>query len=822
MERTASGAYGILPPENLLAAGNFGGSTWSNTSTSDSASKKVISFVGDGLLRVPIEVVSNPNERRCSPPNMRIKETRSKVFDEIMCVGGTTLKATPERGKRRIQKPRPALTPDFHADLKARLVALVSVCRGRAEFQRNPRSLWHFLRDLQEFCETLDIPLLDKSYRGKYCYNMLQSFLKLLPNVVGAELPLHGDLPSTGFLHFTVLIALIGVQWDFTYNSLTHKICNCASIFPGLVDCLLPADSRPGQQIDISQVARTCVSGQIPGSALTARSLGTRIDMLRRKERHFPPRLLELSLVFQKQFLAFAAQVPAFLEDLQNIPTSSVEQALRWERFVACFSSEVGVLDRYYTQFEQLYLVLVDRMIGTALEPVRGMTGPSSSLVRKAGDPFRPVEVAVLCQRLGFLKQQVCFGGAHHLVHFDPHLLVKAQRVIQMNTYEQVRSMAQEMLTKFEALCKVLVDIRDDQIQPELQENAELRGAVVDLESVWAECQFLLQQDALDFIRQLLEYLPQLNIMCRWQLRVAMQGDDANVPLEGQQAARQTFFETLPILVYLDELWCDIKLQAGGGSGTPRAAPVDLGISCNFRELFCPKTDRHHMLRRDFAKFDDLRFAKFRSFLLGEQDDESEGAGLHSRYFGNVYNQLREVAAFQPDVTPMKAMQAATTLQAEDSSDFLRSAQDEDEARSRRDKARSATESRARWVCVQRVAQNVEPELFPTERPAPQRQKSNRVSIDVPGRAENLSAHVLRNAASMDASEGSTPSSPTASRRSSKSTSQTGSRRSSRLERRNTFAAGVGRKSPKRRFSRSATNTPRGDVKVTTPSSVHD
>lgn len=371
--------------------------------------------------------------------------------------------------------------------------------------------------------------------------------------------------------------------------------------------------------------------------------------------------------------------------------------------------------------------------------------------------------------------------------------------------------MASALLASFDSLCNVLVTLKDDEIQPEVCENKILRETVLGLEAVWAECQFILQQGALDFIRQILEYIPQLNETCRWQLRTALEGEietsfvwfhsdnwaeklkarqgaalvparmlvtdssgevldiftegeirsdieswrfplifrckapeffarldqstrdavresltkqtrqeieatlgfseeqveqlrvffspqDAISLEDEEKQARQMLFETLPILMYLNELRNDIRMQD---------QHKDMNTNCPFRDLFCPNNERHHMLRRDFAKFDDQRFNKFVSFLLGELEEESEGERLQSRYFRNVYRQLREVAAFPTGDSPAEAIKRATWLQAEE---ILGSTGDEEDRARKKDLA--AAEGCARWVCVQRVAQTVKPELF--------------------------------------------------------------------------------------------------------------
>merc|ERR1712048_526877 len=118
-----------------------------------------------------------------------------------------------------------------------------------------------------------------------------------------------------------------------------------------------------------------------------------------------------------------------------------------------------------------------------------------------------------------------------------------------------------------------------------------------------------------------------------------MQEEDAKVSSpEEEQAARLMLFETLPILVYLDELWREVLLVRAGGQP---------GTGASFREIFCPKDERHHTLRRDFAKYDEQRFFKFRSFVLGEgwnEDKADAAARKQINIFKLIQRQLKEVA----------------------------------------------------------------------------------------------------------------------------------------------------------------------------------
>jgi hypothetical protein len=728
-----------MPPEELLAAGSFGESTFS--SSFGCHVNRTTHYAGDEHMKVPVELISTSSSGT-GHQLARRPVIRGKVMDSVF--GGDDPKS-PRKGKPRAKLDPPPLTPDLHMDLKNRLNNLNSVCRA-AEFQRNPFKLRHFVKDLHEICDLLDMPLAEKSYRKGYGYKMLHAFLRLVPEAIGSEvLSYSGDLPLSGMLTFTILITFCEIQWVFTYNSLTHKICNCSTLFPGTQRCLAPVDGKLSSAMEsgLADSLAASLAMNIAGISTGPQSLTDRIEALQQHERHFPAKLMTLSRTVKKRIINFCAQVPSFISDLNNMPMQGPEKQQKWASLCSSWSSEVSALDLYYMHFEQLYLGVIDKMISTAVEPVRGMSGPSSSLVNGWGDPFRPIQTAVLCQRLGLLKQQVSFGGPHKIIHFDSDLLVKAQRVLQMQTYDEVRRMAMEMLNNFDSLCEVLNNLHGDHLHPELCENEELRETVVRLEKTWAECQFVLQQGVLDFMKQLLDYLPtEVSATCRWQLRLAMEDDmptedmlDMEMPQTDRHRqtenekdardkikkahekkasileARKMFFETLPILMYLDEMRRDLTGK-------------DAAASSLFRELFCPTNDRHNMLKRDFAKFDEHRFQKFQNFLLGIAEEETEGANLHTTYFQNIYRQLREVAAFPSHESPLQALQAATSLDAAELADAHPS---EDRVR-QRVAIKMAAEARARWVCVQRVAQTVQPSLFPTSKPETRRASLN---IDV-------------------------------------------------------------------------------------------
>lgn len=688
LQRTPRGVQGVVPPNDVLPVSHLHSNAAEVASDMGRKSYKSTHLVGEGPLQMPVEVSSVPTSSWPSrmPCKAKLKLQQSRVLNAGIAEEPGAL--------RSFRQARPLeLTQDLRQELKLRLNSLQSSCR--ADFQMHPRSLRFFLKELQDICELLEMPLPERRYRQGHRGHVLHHFVRLVPQLAGnVELPpASGELPRSGFLTVTALLALTEAPWDFSYNSLRHRVCNCGG------PCLAPAaQPRPGGQ----------ARAQEPGA-----------QALRRRERHFPVRLLELSGALRARFLDFAGQTQAFLDDFMCIsehPAKGQEAhaAQTWERYALHILSEVSVLDRYYTQFEQLYLGLVDRMIGAAVEPVHAMVGPSGGLLHHLNDPFRELQAAVLCQRLGLLKQHVDFGGQRNLLFFDPGLLQKARRVLHMDTYKEVSNMARELLAKFEALCKVLVEIRNDQLKPELRENVELRAAVLGLEAIWSECQFVLQQGSLDFIRQLLDFLPHLAAGARWQLRMALLGEEARVPPEEQVLARMAFFETLPMLLYLEELWHDVSAERG---------LRELGACCRFRELFCPADERHQTLRRDLSKFDEPRFAKLRSALLGEAAEEEVAGGRQARYLGLLQRQLRELAAFPAEASPEEALRsaAACTAEALGPPELGRPA------------PAGRSQARARWVCVLRVARDARPELFPPEPPSAwRRARHQRASVASP------------------------------------------------------------------------------------------
>lgn len=442
-----------------------------------------------------------------------------------------------------------------------------------------------------------------------------------------------------------------------------------------------------------------------------------KLDALQRQEQHLPTRLLDVSAALRVRFLEFVQQVPVFLEDLlkstveKPLAEQVAHQKLLWERWANVVFAEISTFDKSYSQFERLYMMIVKQLIETTLEPIHSMADTSSALMNASGDPFREVQAAALCQRLGLLKQTVDFGGSNQVLNFDPGLLGKAQRVLHMETYAEVRDMARVLLKNFEALCKVLLHLNDDQVKMELKENTELTGTILRLEQVWADCQFILHQGCLDFIEILeREVLPQLSPQLKWLIHVALETESpagkasTNADHTELQNARVALYQTVPMMVYVDELWKDSN-------------PDGPSRKVRFMELCCPQDDRHHTLRRDFGKFDEKRFNEFRSFLIAENEKNRSGDSRQTDFFRLVYRQLKAVSAFPIQENLSAAILAASNAQAALKQSNL---SDRDLADALREQ--ELLEGGARWLCLMLKVQAVAPHLFPSRKPGSENQ----------------------------------------------------------------------------------------------------
>eukprot|EP00927_Polykrikos_kofoidii_P077822 TRINITY_DN74729_c0_g1_i1.p1 TRINITY_DN74729_c0_g1~~TRINITY_DN74729_c0_g1_i1.p1 ORF type:complete len:1031 (-),score=136.51 TRINITY_DN74729_c0_g1_i1:15-3107(-) len=477
-----------------------------------------------------------------------------------------------------------------------------------------------------------------------------------------------------------------------------------------------------------------------------------RLKQMREQERHLLARLPELAHALRQRFYDLTGRaVPALMEEFREVrprrkrtPADSLQTSQVWERFVSQFASEVGFFDIAYMQFEELFLELLGKVTGNAIDPLLKLSDPSMSLVRAPSDPFSSVQAAVLCQRLGSLKRRVDFGGEFKIVDFDPTLLSKAKRILQMQSSGEVCKMALALLSKFDGLCQAFEDVSPSNILPELNQNLHIGAAVVELEKIWAECQFVLLQDSLDFLRQLLDFFPRLSSSYRWLLRVSMGGScegrlrasNANifsaastvlkvnsVPSNSaeeqkqlrtiQEAALTMLFETVPQLMYIDEVWrevCEERTVDEQSAIEARMKPADPELS-EFRALFCVKDERHKMVRKAFEKYDAADYDLFRRFLLQEVAPEEIVERATWKSFVDLYKTLREVAAFAVDTSPLEAVIAA--ISGEERKLSQGPGETQGELLQRRERLRATLQARARWVCLQRVAQTEAPASFP-------------------------------------------------------------------------------------------------------------
>lgn len=591
------------------------------------------------------------------PPNMFARPKVDNVSGKVLLAAN--ILGAKGRSSRFGAVWRPEMTNENLGDLKVRLNNLAQFCRG-GDVPRNPRRLDNFLRELGGLCEFMEIGVVDKSFRSRFDFTNLQSFLRAVPDLQEAGAGM-SELPNSGFLAFTILLVLTDVAWEFRYNSITHKICDCQKQF-GAQHCLVPIDT---------DVIRSRAAEDARNEIFKDQKKAARIEELQRTERHFNPKLQELSTAVKERFLDLGKQIPKKLEEFLSmaIPPST----LMWERFVINFTSHITVFDQYYTRFEVMYLSLVDKMLSSAMAPLHSMTEHSTNLVLEPSDSFRPMQTSMFCQRLGLLKRQVDFGGIG-LTEFNPTLLAKAKRVLVIDTFKEVQDMAHQMIDRFEGLCRQLEEVKDHNLRPELSENLVLRESVTDLEKIWDRCQYVLAQKALDFMNELIKYVEdRLDIWMRWKIKVAVMRD-SNQSEQDDRDARNALFVTLPILMYLDEMRKDCKAELAGGDP----------YYSNFRDLFCPDDDRYHRLRSEIGKFDERRFMTLYNFVL-----ESGGAGSvneQMKYFLNVYRQLKEAAAFDLTIDPSKL-----------------SAREE--------------YARAQWICMHEIVQKVKPDLFPKEAP---------------------------------------------------------------------------------------------------------
>mmetsp|Transcript_902 Transcript_902/g.1760 ORF Transcript_902/g.1760 Transcript_902/m.1760 type:complete len:798 (-) Transcript_902:85-2478(-) len=726
MQRTAAGPRGISLPKELWPVSGKVQSVGNANGTSNTGWNRATHFVGEGPQLVPVELVA------ATSPRKQTARLGSAHAGGVKGEKGAEDHVGASSSRHFVPPP---LTPDLRAELKQRLDGM-----SRADCKVNPKNASFFLREFWKVYQLLKLPVHPRAYR-KGVLDALQTFVQLLPEQLQVDMAqLKAELREGSFLAMTVMIALGNLPWTFNFNMTTHCICNC----PGGGGCFFPINGvrasdyqtynwndlarwskRPGP---VAKLAGAEVAGPSPTAASAASVQG-------HKEKHFPRTLSTCMEALKARFLEFSGQVGTFLEDLLTIPEQQGElhshgqQA--WVRWASHVVSEINVMDRYYTGFEQLYMGLVQKLIETTLEPVRAMARPSETILRGEG-PFTEMAHSVVCQQLGLLKKQVDFEGRHQLTVFDPGLLQKARRVLQMETYVEVQDMARNLLRTFDRLCQVLSHLDTDHIKPHLSENAVLKQAVVALEEAWAECQYLLHQGSLDFMKEMMEIMPRLSARLKWQMKIAMGGVDGKVSEEEEDlpAARVTLYQTVPMVIYVDELWRDVGPQATApvtsSSGRAMRAPSETaaaqerqkpGQVPRFQELFCPQDDRHHTLRRDFGKFDEQRYQRFRNFLTGDgQEGDDDG---QRDFFLLVYKQLKAFAGFPVQDSVTDAITAASaSSQAVNSKTQNLSNRDAAEAQ----RTHELLEGAARWVTLVTQVQAVAPHLFPSKNPVMKRE----------------------------------------------------------------------------------------------------
>eukprot|EP00435_Cladocopium_sp_Y103_P020466 s1075_g5.t1 len=196
-------------------------------------------FIGEKSQMVPVEMVSaQPLSKR--PISSRIG----------------SLPTAAEKEASRLELP--VLTPELRTDLKQKLDSLVSVCR--TDFKAHPRSTRFFLRELWDLCQLLKVPVSSRPYRRKLADGLYQ-FVTHIPNFLPADLaPSSAELAEDSFLTMTVMLALGSIPWEFRFNRVLYRLCNCSSAF-GSHRCLLPtggirnsefvAPSRPTRISDL-------------------------------------------------------------------------------------------------------------------------------------------------------------------------------------------------------------------------------------------------------------------------------------------------------------------------------------------------------------------------------------------------------------------------------------------------------------------------------------------------------------------------------------------------------------------------------------------
>ncbi|CAE7558430.1 unnamed protein product, partial [Symbiodinium sp. CCMP2456] len=370
MQRGSAGPRRVVLPRELVPVGSrVEHDNSGEACTSKSRCVRATLFVGGGLQTVPVELVSA----------QRVAKRQ---------VTGRAGAGPPIADKDALRHDVPPLTPELRGDLKQKLDSLVSVCR--TDFKAHPRSVRFFLRELWEVCQLLKVPCLPRPYR-KSLAGPLQQFVMNIPNWLPADLaPSSAELSEDSFITLTVMLALDSIPWEFKFNQTTYRLCNCRTTF-GSHRCLLPTGRlRPsefampsGRSLSRSgarqrRVSHSTPNDQFQGDVSSAAGY-SRMDLLQKQERHLSTRLLDVSAALRVRFLEFVQQVPVFLEDLlkctveKPVAEQIAHQRLLWDRWANLVISEITAFDKSYTQFERLYMTIVEQLMETTLEPLRSM-----------------------------------------------------------------------------------------------------------------------------------------------------------------------------------------------------------------------------------------------------------------------------------------------------------------------------------------------------------------------------------------------------------------------------------------------------------------
>eukprot|EP00451_Oxyrrhis_marina_P041179 CAMPEP_0204403002 /NCGR_PEP_ID=MMETSP0470-20130426/5611_1 /ASSEMBLY_ACC=CAM_ASM_000385 /TAXON_ID=2969 /ORGANISM="Oxyrrhis marina" /LENGTH=769 /DNA_ID=CAMNT_0051398107 /DNA_START=90 /DNA_END=2400 /DNA_ORIENTATION=- len=496
---------------------------------------------------------------------------------------------------------------------------------GAARYVKQMES---FCRLFREVCVHIDVQLVDKSYRREFDPVVLQHFLNKFAPGWGHSGPLlmtEGD----GFLPHTILMSLrsaSGASWEPPYNG----------------------------------------SRRYSATRETA-------DVGRPKETHpFPVELQDEARSLAAKFRDLTkTKIPEIASDLAELAEKPFPASPAvWERFVTSSSSHIKVFDKSYANYEKKYLRRVASIVRGVLDPVKHIKDFTEKLRGEPAGVFRPLQESMLLQRLGILNRSAMFGG-RDLVEFDPELLRKARRILDIDTYPVVQRLASLLVQRFDELCSQLSsrEVKYTEFAPELAQNVDLRDRVLALELVWEPCSVVISQQSLDFVDWLGTVLTDLRdgeeVVFRRSLRSAcLLGQRTwNTLLPSERAVAavaeagttepcpDTLFRVLPTLLYLRDLFSETSL---------------------FREMLCPM-DLHqqdvegeaqmnllHALRSELRRpnwnikipENRMRWQKLTWFLAGGADEvrrKSSVTPADLAYFAQLQSRVASLSQFSAE-----------------------------------------------------------------------------------------------------------------------------------------------------------------------------